>query len=93
MHGAVLKAFCMKYLVITMRGPKFDPEAIPAHYEFLDGLRDQALLEQAGPFTDRSGGAYVLRANSLDEARRTAERDPLNLSGSSTITVHEWDAS
>lgn len=83
----------MKYLVITMRRPEFDPKVIPAHYEFLDGLRDQALLEQAGPFTDRSGGAYVLRANSLDEARRVAEQDPLNLSRSSTITVHEWDAS
>ena len=82
----------MKYLVLTLRRPEFDPEAIPAHYAFLDSLRARALLEQAGPFTDRTGGAYVVRAGSLEEARRLAEQDPLHLQGCSTITVHEWDA-
>jgi uncharacterized protein YciI len=82
----------MKYLVITMRRPEFDPNAIPAHYEFLDDLRERALLEEAGPFTDKSGGAYVLRAESLEEARRLAAQDPLALRNCSTVTVHEWDA-
>lgn len=83
----------MKYLVTTLRGPAFNPEAIPAHYEFLDGLRTRGLLEQAGPFTDKSGGAYVLRASNIDEARRLAEQDPLHLRNCSCIAVQEWDAS
>jgi uncharacterized protein YciI len=82
----------MKYLVITMRRPIFDPLVIPEHYQFLDDLRDQELVEQAGPFTDKTGGAYVLRANSFDEARRLAEQDPLYLKQCSTIDLHEWDA-
>jgi uncharacterized protein YciI len=82
----------MKYLVLTIRRPDFDPEVVPAHYRFLDDLRAQGLLEQAGPFTDRSGGAYVVRAGSLEEARRLAEQDPLHLERCSTVTVHEWDA-
>jgi uncharacterized protein YciI len=82
----------MKYLVLTIRRPDFDPEVVPAHYRFLDDLRAQGLLEQAGPFTDRSGGAYVVRAGSLEEARRVAEQDPLHLERCSTVTVHEWDA-
>ena len=82
----------MKYLVITMRRPEFDPDVIPAHYRILDELRDRALLEEAGPFTDKTGGAYVLRAASLEEARSIAEEDPLSLSHCSTVTVHEWDA-
>ncbi len=52
----------MKYLVMTIRGQHFDPDAVPAHYEFLDRLRAEGALEQAGPFTDRTGGAYVLAA-------------------------------
>lgn len=83
----------MKYLVLTVRGPEFDPQMIPAHYEFLDRLRNETLLEQAGPFTDMSGGAYVLTADSLDEAVALAEQDPLYLRNCSTIIVREWDAS
>ena len=77
---------------MTIRRPTFDPDAIPAHYEFLQSLRDQGMLEQAGPFTDSSGGAYVLSAASLDEARDLAEQDPLHLRSCSTVTVREWNA-
>ena len=82
----------MKYLVMTIRGPQFDMDAVPAHYAFLQDLRERGILEQAGPFTDRSGGAYVLSAESLDAARALAEQDPLHLRRCSTITVHEWKA-
>ncbi|MGN6154899.1 MAG: YciI family protein [Sphingomicrobium sp.] len=82
----------MKYLVLTIRKPEFDAEFIPAHYAFLDELRADRSLEQAGPFTDRSGGAYVLQAENLDQARSIAERDPLHISNSSTVTVHEWNS-
>jgi uncharacterized protein YciI len=82
----------VKYLVLTIRKPEFNADFVPAHYAFLDGLREDGSLEQAGPFTDRSGGAYVVAAQNLDEARRIAERDPLHISNSSAVTVHEWDA-
>jgi len=82
----------MKYLVLTWRNPDFNMELIPAHYEFLDELRAAGHLQQSGPFTDKSGGAYVLNADSLDEARRFAAQDPLNLRRCSTIDVREWDA-
>jgi uncharacterized protein YciI len=82
----------LKFLVMTMRRPDFDPAAIPDHYHFLQDLRDRGLLEQAGPFADASGGAYVLKAASFDEAKRLAEQDPLHLRGCSTVTVHAWDA-
>jgi uncharacterized protein YciI len=82
----------IKYLVLTTRKPTFDVSVVDAHYAFLNELRDRGMLEQAGPFTDRSGGAYVLLAESADEARRTAERDPLHLKNCSTITVHEWNS-
>lgn len=81
-----------RYLVITLRLPAFDPKAITPHYEFLDRLRSEQRLELAGPFTDRSGGAYVIQADNLSAAEAIAHSDPLHLTHSSQITVREWAA-
>jgi uncharacterized protein YciI len=77
---------------MTLRRPQFDSASIPAHYEFLDRLRSRGILEQAGPFTDKSGGAYVIHAASFAAARDIAHEDPLHVTGSSDVTVREWDA-
>ncbi|WP_203141619.1 YciI family protein [Marinobacter mangrovi] len=82
----------MFYLVTTFRTPEFDPGVIDAHYAFLDDLRQQGKLELAGPFTDKSGGAYLIRAASKDEAETLAFLDPVHTSGSSVVTVYEWNA-
>lgn len=81
-----------RYLVLTLRTPNFQPSIIEAHYTFLHRLRSEDKLELAGPFTDRSGGAYLLKANDLEEAQALAFADPVHTSGSSVVTVHEWDA-
>ncbi|MCB1047538.1 MAG: hypothetical protein KDC10_10090 [Calditrichaeota bacterium] len=81
-----------RYLILTLRTPQFDPAIVEAHYAFLDQLRGQGQLELAGPFSDRSGGAYLIRAASLDEARAIAFTDPVHVSGSSLVTVYEWNA-
>lgn len=82
----------MKYLVITRRTPAFRSDILPEHYAFLEGLRGAGLLECAGPFMDRSGGAYVLSAAGFDQARLLALSDPLHVAGCSTCEVFEWDA-
>ena len=81
-----------RYLVTTFRTPNFDPSVIEAHYAFLEGLKRKGLLELAGPFTDKSGGAYLIRATSLDEARAIAFSDPVHTSKASIVTVYEWNA-
>jgi uncharacterized protein YciI len=81
-----------RYLVLTFRTPQFQPSVIDAHYAFLDRLRQQGQLELAGPFTDKSGGAYLIKAASLEEARTLAFSDPVHTSKSSVVTVHEWNA-
>jgi len=81
-----------RYLVLTLRKPAFDPAAIEPHYAYLDALRARGQLELAGPFTDRSGGAYLLLADSLDDARAIAHTDPVHVSGSSELVVREWNA-
>src|SRR5690348_15229487 len=73
------------------RTPRFDPAVIEAHYSHLEALQEQGALEAFGPFTDKSGGAYLVRAESLDEARAMAFADPVHATGSSIVTVREWD--
>ncbi|HEY8906801.1 MAG TPA: YciI family protein [Rhodoferax sp.] len=77
---------------MTVRTPQFQPSVIDAHYAFLERLRQQGQLELAGPFTDKSGGAYLIKAASLDEAQTLAFSDPVHTSGSSVVTVYEWNA-
>jgi uncharacterized protein YciI len=81
-----------RYLVLAMRTPAFDASVIEPHRRFLDVLRAQGRLELTGPFTDKSGGAYLLRAGSLAEANAIVAADPLATSGASRISVHEWAA-
>ena len=91
-----------RYLVLVMRNPGFDTRLVPAHREFLGNLRAQQRIahlanvlrqELAGGFGDASGGAYLLRAASLADARAIAERDPLHVEHASIVTVYEWNAS
>lgn len=81
-----------RYLILTLRTERFDPAAIEPHYAHLDKLRERGVLELSGPFADKSGGAYLVRAQNLDEACAIAHSDPVHTSGSSKITVYEWNA-
>jgi uncharacterized protein YciI len=81
-----------RYLVMAMRRPSFDDTVIAPHLAFLDELRAAGQLEMTGGFSDKTGGAYVLvNVASLDEAKAIAARDPLALTGTSDLTVYEWN--
>ena len=80
-----------RYLVMAMRKPEFSDAVIAPHLEFLDQLRQAGQLEMTGGFTDKSGGAYVLQVESLAVAQAIAQADPLTTSGSSAVTVYEWN--
>ena len=82
----------IRYLVMAMRRPSFDDAVIAPHLAFLDELRAAGQLEMTGGFSDRSGGAYVLvNVASLEAAKAIAARDPLALTGTSDLTVYEWN--
>ena len=81
-----------RYLILAMRTPQFDPAVIVPHAAHLDRLREQGRLELAGPFTDSTGGAYLVRAETLAAAQAIAATDPVHTSGSSRVSVHEWNA-
>jgi uncharacterized protein YciI len=81
-----------RYLVMVMRRPQCDPAMVQPHKDFVEGLRAGGRLEMTGPFSDQSGGAYLMLANDLDEALATVHEDPAHVSGGWDITVYEWQA-
>jgi uncharacterized protein YciI len=80
------------YLVILMRRVGFDPAAVPLHQQFLEDLRAESRNEKSGPFSDKTGGAYLLRAADMAEAQSIVQRDPAYTSGGWEVTVREWQA-
>ncbi|MHB1870514.1 MAG: YciI family protein [Steroidobacteraceae bacterium] len=81
----------MHYLILALRTPDFDPDILAAHCAYLEDLRERGLLQASGPFTDQSGAAYVVRADSLVEAEAIAAVDPLGSSGAAELAVWAWD--
>ncbi|WP_218021571.1 YciI family protein [Nocardia acidivorans] len=80
-----------KYLVLAMRTPRFDPSVAQPHKDWLDGVRSRGQLVETGKFTDNSGGAYVILAESLDAAWDLIHTDPIHTTGASELTVYEWE--
>ncbi|MCY8472525.1 YciI family protein [Bacillus halotolerans] len=78
------------YLMLTTRTDQFNQKHTAGHYEFLDRLQAEKRLKMFGPFSDATGGAYVIKAGSLEEAREIGQADPLVFSGSSELTIKEW---
>ncbi|WP_157107389.1 YciI family protein [Nocardia grenadensis] len=71
-------------------GPPDSGLAAP-HRRFLADLRAKDMLQSSDPFTDGSGGAHLVLADSLAAAEAAVYADPLHTTGSSAITVHEWE--
>ncbi|MBX7172922.1 MAG: YciI family protein [Pyrinomonadaceae bacterium] len=77
---------------MTKRKPMFQQTVIDDHYKFLDNLREQGKLGLSGGFTDKTGGAYIIEAENLEEAKSIAFSDPIHITNSSEVTVYEWNA-
>lgn len=80
-----------RFLVMLMRRPQLDLAVVPLHQQFLESLRERGHNEMSGGFADKSGGAYLLRAASLEDALAIAHSDPAHTSGGWDVTVYEWN--
>jgi uncharacterized protein YciI len=73
---------------------KVDGERImTAHMANIHRMADAGILVAAGPFEDTPttiSGVFVLRAASIEEARRIAAADPTVVEHRNTVDVHPW---
>ncbi len=69
---------------------------VETHLKFQIELEEKGIMFGAGPFwTDdeqswEGDGMVIIRAGSLDEARKIAESDPMHQSGARGFTVRPW---
>ena len=63
------------------------------HVAHLKELDRQGRLVLCGPFQDHKGGMVIIKAASLDEARKTAEADPFVQEGVETYDIRIWELS
>lgn len=94
------KGVLAKELFVVWSKPVADADeiaaALPDHLAYQKGLEAKGILFAAGPMADESGevwsleGLIVLRAKSLDDARATAEADPMHASGLKAFVVRPW---
>lgn len=78
------------YLVMAMRRANLDLALVAPHKQYLAELAAQGRIERTGPFSDGSGGAFVLRAEDMEEARSLIHGDPGYIGGGWDITFYEW---
>ena len=86
------------YVVFTTPTNGLGPvmENVGRHLEFQIELEEKGIMFGAGPFwTDdeqswEGDGMVIIRAGSLDEARKIAESDPMHQCGARSFTVRPW---
>jgi uncharacterized protein len=64
-----------------------------AHMANIQGMAARGALVAAGPFDDQPttiSGVFIMKASSLEEARRIAEQDPTVLERRNRIDAHAW---
>jgi len=68
------------------------PEVIAAHRSNIESLRKAGPLVAAGPFQPGGDwlGVFIFQGMTLEEARRTAEQDPLASRGNAHAVAYEW---
>jgi uncharacterized protein YciI len=81
-----------QFLVIIERKPSFTGESLQGHRDFLLKLKKDNVLKVAGGFEDRTGGAYVIQADSLEEAEKIVNGDPMKIENHSIYSLKEWNA-
>lgn len=88
-------------LVLLRRGPKWTPEQTPAvaelqrqHIAHLTRMGQEGKMVVAGPFDEQDDqglrGVCIYRVESVAEARRLAEQDPMVKAGRLRVEAMRW---
>jgi uncharacterized protein YciI len=80
--------YMIKLTIIVDRAA-YEP-FLPAHLAYLQELKARGALLLSGPFTDRSGGMVLVRAESREEAEAIARADPLVANKVDGYELREW---
>lgn len=68
---------------------RFD-EFVPAHVDYVNRLIAEGHQARSGYWAERGGGMLTFRADSMDEAKKIIEADPLIANDCVRYELHEW---
>lgn len=84
------------FAVVLSPGPAWDYSrsrdeqiGIMEHRKYMGSLASDSMV-MGGPFEDALGGLAVLRAGSVEEARRIIDQDPGVRTGLMKADIHRW---
>jgi len=82
----------IRYVILLdeIPGAQTTRQAVFDHVQHLKALESEGKLVICGPFTDYKGGMVVIKADSIDEARRIAEADPFVKLGLESTKSAPW---
>lgn len=80
----------LKIFESTATAPEEFEKLMPQMMGYLAELKSAGKLRHTGPFADLSGGVDIIEADSLEEARELAQRDPFVANNLGTYTLKEW---
>lgn len=76
--------------ILYMERPELNQEFRSHHLEYLAKLEQQGKIHAKGPFVDGAGGMVIYIADSYEEAKEIAEKDPYVEKGVRRLELHEW---
>ncbi len=76
---------------LTVEDSELNLAKRPEHLKYLEGLYAEGKVAWAGPFSDRTGGLVIYRADSDAQAQALAQADPVVSSGARTVTIRRWE--
>lgn len=79
-----------RFLFLSQRTDKYTAEVLPDHWAYLESLKAAGKIELSGGFADGTGGAIIVLAESLDEAKEISANDPIIKRGTHQVTIKEW---
>ena len=87
-------------LFVVESTPVVEPEklreTLPRHLEYQHEMEAAGSLFFAGPLSDETGehmfgvGLIMYRAETMEDARKLAENDPMHSEGCRTFTLRKW---
>jgi len=80
----------IRFAIILKKLKDFTPEIINEHVAHIKALDEKGCLEICGPFLDHPGGMVVVRAASIEDAKKIAESDPFVRNGFESYEVRTW---
>lgn len=70
-----------------------DAEILDEHKAYLQKYIDLGKIYAKGPFTDHSGGLVIYSVESIEEAKKIIDNDPIIRDNTREYTLKEWRSS